>query len=322
MSVPFRPLRITLIAATTLLVAACAVASPSASPPGASSGPVPAATGPTPSGSPSTGASALLIEVTTEGGFINPIASLGAVPQVVVEADGRLFTPGSPGGPAVAPLVTPVNVRDLGPVGAAAIQAAIRDAGLDREGPGGGIAADTGSTVFTVELGGDTIVNRFAAGGGPGGPGLPGGPEGAGGTGGAAGGSAGASGDAGPAAAAFALLSRLTDPTETWGGGAAPATPYRPAGFRVYVAPAGPPADAASGAPAVARPLEVDLAGFGVPAVPDLGTPGLRSGIVLGDDAARLAVIADTLPAGTPFTWAGRSWQVWIRPLLPNELDG
>ena len=147
----------------------------------------------------------LLLEVTSEGGFINPSASIGALPRVVVETDGRIFTPASaPDGSQ--PLVPPVEVRDTGPGGAAAILAAIRAAGLDTE-RSGGMAADTGSTVFTAVIDGETIVSRFAA-GGPGGPGGPG-------VGARCARRAGA--PAPPGADAFALLARLTGPRRNLG---------------------------------------------------------------------------------------------------------
>lgn len=282
------------------LLAACGPASttpPPASSPAASEAPsVPPSTSPAP---------ALLLEVTGEGGFINPSATIAAVPQVVVDADGRIYTPDD--GSSVAagsPLVPPMDVRDVGSSGLTEIIAAIRAAGLDREEAGGGIVADTGSVVFTAVVDGNEIVNRFGrVGGGPGVPGV-GGPGGSG----------------GDAAAAFDLLARLTDPSVAWGGSVAAATPYAPVGYRVYAAPGA--ADAGSGATPVAWPLATDLADFGVPAVPDLGVPGLRSGIVTGDAAAVLAPVLGAATTTTTFESAGRPYTLWVRPLLPDELGG
>ena len=123
-------------------------------------------------------AATLLLEVTTEGGFINPVATLSSVPSVVVDANGKIYTPGAATGDGT--LVAPVEVRDVGPAGAAAILAALRAAGLDHEEDGSGVAADTGTTVFTAVIDGEQVINRFVR-SGPGGPGQPGGPGGAGG---------------------------------------------------------------------------------------------------------------------------------------------
>ena len=100
------------------------------------------------------------------------------------------------------------------------IRAAITAAGLDAQEAGGGVVADTGTTVFTTVVGGDTVVNRFAAAragasrwsrGSRRRRGL---------------GDPGASAD--PSAAAFALLARLTDPAETWGSTGVTSGTYRP----------------------------------------------------------------------------------------------
>lgn len=258
---------------------------------------------------PSTGsAPALLLEVTSEGGFINPAATIGALPRVVADADGRIFTAASTPSSTTIPLVPPVEVRDVGVAGAALILEAIRSAGLDHEGSGGAIVPDAGSTVFTVVIDGRTIISRYnAAGGGPGGPGGIGGP--------------GASDGADPGAGAFALLAQLIDPNVTWGAASVPETEYAPVGYRVFAAPGGP-ADVGSGGAPVPWPLGTGLAGFGTPAVPDLGITGLRSGIVIGSDAATLATALARTTAGTPFSSAGQAFTLWVRPLFPDELGG
>ena len=288
-----------------LQLAACGSGSVAPIPTGAPpSGPAGSAA---PSAAPSTEpAPALLLEVASEGGFINPSANIGALPIVVVDSDGRIYTPGNPASDATAPLVAPVDVRDVGADGAAAILDAIRAAGLDREGGGGGIVADTGSMVFTVVIDGNTIVSRFANGGAPGLPGGAGGP--------------GAPGGDSSGAAAFDLLAQLTDPTKTWGSAAAPAVPYAPAGYRIYEAPGAPRAE--PGGPSVPWPLPTGPADFGVPAVPDLGVPGLRSGIVIGDAAAALAPLLASASASatTVFVSSGQSFSLWVRPLFPDEL--
>ena len=72
---------------------------------------------------------------------------------------------------------------------------------------------------------------------------------------------------------------------------------------------------------AVDWPLATALADFGTPAQPDFGVTGLRAGVVLDADAATLASALGTTPAGTLVKSGGQTYQVWIRPLLPPELN-
>ncbi len=299
------------LAAMCIVLAACGSSpAPSTAESSAPSPSAPASSGPTSAPSPSPSATpapvALLFKVTSEGGFINPAATLAALPTVAVYADGRIFVPGPVDAIAPAGLVPPVVVRDVGATGAAAILAAIRAAGLDKPATGGpGIPGDSGTNVFTVVVDGETTTTRLAGGGPPG----PGGP--------------GAKGSADPGrTAAFALLDRLLDPTDSWGAPSAPEAPYTPMGYRIFVAPGAPETDPAITAPAVAWPLGTSLDGFGTAAVPDRGIAGLRQGVVIGADAATLAPILTAATTATPFTSGGKSYTLFVRPLLPDESGG
>jgi len=280
--------------------------SPTGGPPGSS----PSVALPGPTGSPEASSSpalaTLLLKVTSEGGFINPSATLAALPAVAVYTDGRIMTPGPVDAIFPGPLLSPVLVRDVGLQGVSAILVAIKQAGLDRPATGGpGIPGDAGTNVFTVVVDGTTTVTRFA-GGGPPGPGAPGGPS---------------STDS-EQAAAIDLLNRLTDPSETWGGPSAPETPFTPSGYRVFVAPGAPPTDASTVQKPVAWPLQPGLDEFGTIATPDRGIGGLRQGVILGDDAKTLAPIFARATAITPFTSGGKSYTLFVRALLPDEIDG
>ncbi len=301
-----------MLSVVAVLVAACGAAAapvPSGAPsaPPSTPTPVPSTPQPAPPSASPAPAAALILRVTTEGGFIGAAAGLAALPAVSVYRDGRIITPGAVPAIYPGPLLTPAAVRDVGPAGADAIVAAIRAAGLDRPAAGGpGVAGDTGTTVFAVTLDGATTTTRFAGlGGGPSGPGGPG---------------AGA-GDA-ARAAALELLAALTDPGHAWGGSAGTTTVLRPTAYRVFVAPGPPPADPTVTAPPVAWPLEVPLAAFGTPAVPDRGIPGLRVGVVGGADAATLGPVLATASQLTAFTSAGRAYTLYVRPLLPDEVGG
>jgi hypothetical protein len=232
----------------------------------------------------------MLIEVTTEGGFISPSARLGQLPSVVVDTDGKIYTQtvDDSGTPKLIPLV---DMRDVGPAGAAAILAAIHDAGLDANGGDTGAPGDTGVTIFTVVIDGETYVNRIAA-SGPGVPGHPGGNN-----------------------PAFDLLNRLLDPAETWGAANVTTTTYEPVAYRIYVAPMD-----AAGAQTMDWPLATAPADFGSPQTPDFGVTGLRSGIVLGADAQAFAAALAGADSQVTLVSGGDDYQVWVRPLLPDEL--
>jgi len=254
-----------------------------------SAGPT-AAPSPVPTGTPEATGAALLLEVTSEGGFINPSARIGQLPTVVVDTDGKIYTPS---GDVSGALIPVVDVHDVGEAGAAQIIQAIRDAGLDQEGDSGGIVADSGVTVFTVDIDGQEIVNRIGA-NGPGQPGQPGGGNNP----------------------AIDLLNRLTDPTETWGDVSAETSTYEPVAYRVYTAPA-----ASGGGETVDWPLSTPLTEFGTPATPDFGVSGLRSGIVTGDDAATIADALSLKSSQDTVVYDGHPYQLWVRPLLPDELN-
>jgi hypothetical protein len=310
---PLRLGAVSLIAA--LALGACGATAPTAAPasPSAAASSAPssapstspsAAPTPAPSATPATAQQ--LLEVHTEGGFINPSASIGALPSVVVDTDGRIYTPAAaPDGPLG--LIPAVTVHDVGASGLAEILAAAKQAGLVDGTAGGGVAADTGTTVFTFEQDGSQVISRIAN-GGPGGPGGPGVHPGAsGGT---------ASGSAAPGASAMDLLAKLVDPTTPWGGVTTPATTYTPTAYRIWVAPI---ASGGTGGAAAGWPL-ADPTTFGAPAAANLGVDGLRSGVVTGADATALAKALASVPAGSTLSFGGHAYQVWIRPLLPDEL--
>jgi hypothetical protein len=301
--------RVATLAAATLIVVACGSTGPSASASGSPSAALPSgspAASVGPSVQPSAAPASLILKVTSEGGFINPVATLNALPTVEVYSDGRILSPGAVDAIAPGPLLYPVELRNVGPAGASAIVAAIRAAGLDKPALGGpGIPGDSGTNIFSVSLDGQTTQTRIA-GNGPG-PGVPG----------------GAGGSADPArTAAFDLLNRLLDPNETWGAGSVAKSVYAPSGYRVFVAPGAPPEDASTPQKPVAWPLPAGLAAFGTPAHPDRGVAGLRQGAVVGPDAATLGPVLERANQATPFTSDGKAWTLYVRALLPDELAG
>lgn len=298
------------------LLGACSAAP--ATSPGSSSAPTPPLQSPaaSPSPSPSPAATppvgaALVVRVTTEGGFIGPAAHLGQLPVAVVYADGRIFTPAPVDTIYPGPLLPVESVRSVGPAGLSAIRAAIAAASLDAGGgTNPGIGADAADTVFAVQAGDRLVTTRFPAlGMGGHGPGQPGG---------------GPGGSADPQReAALALLTRLTDSADMWGAPVAAGAAYFPTAYRVFVAPGAPVAsDPATARRPVAWPLSTPLASFGRLAVPDRGITGLRVGVVSGADAATLGPVLASATQITPFTSGGASFTLYVAPLLPDEPGG
>ena len=295
------------MAVSFLLAVACGGA-PSASVAASASSPNPNPPA-SPAPSPSPSAATLLLKVTSEGGFINPSANLAALPIVEVYSDGRIFTPGALPTVSPGPLLPGVDVREVGPDGEAAIVAAIKGAGLDQPATTGqGIPGDAGSDVFLATFEGQTTETRLAAGGPPG-PGRPGGP--------------GADGSGDPErGAAFDLLNRLLDQTQTWGAASAPVTPYAPTAYQIYVAPGAPASDPSTAQASVGWPLSAGLDAFGIPAVPDRGIAGLRQGVAFGADAVTLRPILSAATLATGFISGGKTYTLYVRPLLPDDLGG
>ena len=214
---------------------------------------------------------------------------MGQLPQVVVDTAGNIYTADAE---PTDTLIPAVSVRNVGPDGALQILAAMKAAGLDKEGSTG-VAGDAGVTVFTAEIDGREVVNRVAQ-EGPAGPGHPGtSPQ-----------------------PAIDLLNRLSDPSETWGATNVVAAPFTPTAYKVYVAPA-----PAGSTPTVTWPLSPVLSEFGSSATPNFGVDGLRTGAVTGANASTLATNLGAVASGTFASSDGLPYQVWIRPLLPPEIN-
>ncbi len=263
----------------------------------------PSSSAPSPAGSTPAAGAGLLLKVTNEGGLIAPGAQLAALPSIAVYSDGRIFSPTAVPAIYPGPLLPFFQVRDVGPAGAAAIEDAIRAAGLDAPAQTDpGVVPDVGVTVITAVLDGVTTTARF-----PGLTGAPGRPD--------------MSGSDPRAAAARALLDRLGDPSDTWGGAAGQQTIYKPTAYRIFVAPGGPAQDAQLPQVPMTWPLATPLVDFGTP-VAEQGIAGLRSGVVKGEDAATLTEFLRKANVLTPIVSGDRAWTIFVRPLLPGETEG
>lgn len=293
---PLVPLVPAVLAVLGALVAGC-VAGTGA---GATTGPTDAR--PT-SAAPSSGLpldpDTLVIQVRYEGGFVTPDYRFTAMPVASVYADGRIIAPGPQIMIYPGPLL-PAVVETTVP--AATVERLLADAataglsgGVDRSFPPHGIA-DAPDTVIVVRGPGGLTTTSF-----------------------------GALGmeqqvddqaEAEARQAAEAFVTSITDPAVV---GSAPSGPYRPDAVRLVVRDGAPATD---GEPlpqaAVAWPLATPLAAFGTPVLEGSPESG-RCGVVRGAELGALWPLLEDANALTPFTSAGRDYQLMVRPLLPHE---
>ena len=267
-----------------------------------------AGTNPSPSPVPSgianpTGASDLVLRLRYVGGFVAPAAHLLSIPVISVYGDGTVIV----GGPQIAiypePALPNLQGATITPFGMQLLLEAARDAGL--LGPDAtydyvGIA-DAGTAEFTVNAGGSIhTVSAYAlmeAGESP--------PEGA---------------DPAVTAARAKLAnfqSQIGGLEAFLGSNVGTWSPYAAASMQLLVSPGAPDDGQGLAQKPVAWPLSTPLASFGA-TLPTL-MEGQRCGTVTGDDLDALMPLFANANALTPWTDAGASFGITLRPLLPDE---
>jgi hypothetical protein len=242
-----------------------------------------------------------VLRVENVGGFVDPAAAAVRVPSVSIYADGRVITPGPVlmiyPGPALPNIQVQRIPADSVPGLVDRAVAAGVGAAADHGRPG---LADAPTTRFTVLAGGQrrtTDVYALAE-ATPELPGLT--PE-----------------QRTAREKLTALLLQLTDLTATLGEGKiSAAQPYT---AHAVVAVAGPwqkpQEDGVSPPPAQAWP------GPALPGKPVGADQAVGCVTATGDAATAVLAAAKDAKQTTPWTAADRSWQVWFRPLLPDEVD-
>jgi hypothetical protein len=280
------------LATVSLLVAGCAKA---ATNPGSGSA--------SPDGiAHATGAGDLVLQVTTEGGFVAPSFYLTEVPQFSLFGDRSIFTGGVE--PAIYPgaALPSINVQVVTEAGIQAILQAAIDAGLDDGADhtdlGSVGIADANTTVFIFHAGGVShTVKVYALGM------LHERPDGM---------------SVEEFQAREALQDLLTDLSslETWlpEGSVGSSEPFRGSGARLYVGDYRP--DAQLTEPPKAWPLDPPLASFGS----STDVEQTRCGVESGQDWTQtLLPMAESANELTPWTSDGQRYGISFRPLLPNE---
>jgi hypothetical protein len=111
------------------------------------------------------------------------------------------------------------------------------------------------------------------------------------------------------------LRNSLVDLAATLGDDAGPETPYQPTAVAAVSRPWG---EAAAQQPERAWPGPA-LPGQPLPVIALRGPNDLSCVDVTGADVPTVLAEAGVASEHTPWTWAGARYQVWLRPLLPDE---
>ncbi|MFM7718760.1 MAG: hypothetical protein ACKO8G_04600 [Actinomycetota bacterium] len=249
-----------------------------------------------------TGASDLVLQVTTSGGFMMPNYALRTFPTFSLYGDGTAIVVGPQIEIYPPPALPPLLSQRLTASGMQKVLEAARDAGVFADATYDDFCgiADVGTTTIVANVDG---VRHETSAYALGFDGCTDDPE------------------------ARAALSAFVNSLPTFSGLDAEVDvvgsmgPYAFSSLALIVGPAQLMADLPQGE--VAWPLATPLAGFGEP----YEGLDLRCGVVTGADVEVLLPMLEQANELTPWTSGGASWSVLPRPLLPDEtacpsLDG
>jgi hypothetical protein len=273
------------ILAIPLVVAAC-TGSATGTAPGPATGPASGALSPSvaPHYQIATGSDNLILQISSEGGFISPSFQFTRTPLLALYGDGRVIVPGPVDAASPGPLLPNLRQQHIKPAEIQTILAAADAAGL--LGPnatyGGPGMPDAPNTVFRTTVAGVThLINASGTG-------------------------VEAQTKLGAFENSVLGLSGLLGRTVADDG------PYQPAGFDVFSSVASQP-DAT--APVVTWPLSADLATAGGPTLID----GVRCLAVKGADLTAFLGVAQTASSGTVWRAPSGEYSISVRPLYPEE---
>ncbi len=257
----------------------------------------------TPPGGPiayPTDADAIVLQVSKQGGFVAPQATLGREPAFTLYGDGTIVE----GPPVAAPADDAIPSLHTARATEAGVQAILRQAqvaglfGPSRVYTAGGVV-DAGAETFALSVDGARRTVAFAGDLSSTSANLP-------------------AGELAARRRFGALEAKLADPS-SWlpAGDVGAFAPYAFDRMAVYVNRGAPRSDARS---AHAWPLSVPLPAFGRPT----SDPGFRCGVVEGTDLHRLVSAADGTRSGA--LWVGGdgasdapAYPIVFRPMLPGD---
>jgi hypothetical protein len=248
-----------------------------------------------------TGASDVVIRIERMGGFVAPGWVLTALPDVSVYGDGLVVTQGVQVAIYPAPALPAIVQSRVSEAGLQRILEDARSAGLlgpDRRFENPGIT-DVPWTVFTVAADGAThTTSAYALREGEDSPSVP-------------------ADERVARGELTAFSAKLQDLSWLGADVVATSAPYEYANLRVFVMPAQPDQTAEIQPSFADWPLAGDLASFGAP-LTGYGS-AQRCGIVSGADLASLRGALQAANALTFWKSGGATYQLGLRPLLPDE---
>ncbi len=303
--------RTTVAAFAAVLISLAACSSTGGFPPTGSPGPTPTPGGGPPTPTPfveaimhPTGANDLVLREEVSGGLVPPGFILSELPVVSIYGDGRVITQGPQIEIYPGPALPNLRVQRVSEAGLQRILAAAAEAGLMGDDvmylyP---VIADAPTTTFWVNAGGAkhrTSAYALGIGDDP---------------------SVVSPEDAAARAKMQAFAEKLGDLAGWLGPDVVSAdAPYTFEAIRIYSQEAEPTSPDQGLAPTVADwPLSTPLSSFGEP-FRDGIEPSMRCGVVTGDDLATLRPALEAANQLTFWRSEGRTYQLILRPLLPDE---
>lgn len=252
---------------------------------------------------------ALVFRIENAGGFVPPQFQFISVPSFSLTGDGRVIVEGAQTEIYPGHLVPPLNVRTLTEAGLQSVLELLTESGqfgssVEWRGAQN-FVADASDTIFSLHAGDRELVVKvyglgtFSADEAH--PGL-------------------SAAEAAAHEALTALMERLTTldgwlPASAWADD--DWQPYAPTALRLVVrnADADPPDDSGIGNTPIEWPGPGDPAAFGS----ETNLVDLRCGVVAGEEAQTWNGLLATANELTRFTSHGHTYEVGVRPLLPEE---
>jgi hypothetical protein len=249
-----------------------------------------------------TRANELVLRIESGGGLLAPGALLGQLPTLSILGDGRVIVIGPQIESYPGPALPNLQSFRISEEGLQLVLQSARAAGLlgdDARYDYPGIADATTTTFTVVAEGRRHVVSAYAL--------FEGGPN-----------DAQLKPDVRVARAALLAFQQRAFDLRSWLGAAVlgPDAPYAFASLRIFPSPAEPQPGAGVEPTLKDWPLATPLGSFGAP----LGdSTGMRCGVVTGDELATLLPDLQSSNALTYWRSQGDTYQLTLRPLLPDE---
>jgi hypothetical protein len=253
-----------------------------------------------------TGKDALVLRITIDGGFVPPNVTLTTLPVLSIYGDGRVIVQGPQLMIYPGPAMPNLQVRNITEEGLQKVLAAAVEAGLlgpDAHYDDGGMIADAATTTFYLNAGGrlHTISAYALSEQENAGPNL-------------------SKEDAAARELLREFFNKVTDLPSLAGADELTAEQaYEPHAVRLFISDQPPYVDESNPEQdAIEWPLETPLAEIGQP-IGENNPLGLDCALIEGADLDTLLPLLEKANPLTPWTSEGKTYSLFVRPLLPDE---